>query len=367
MPLSKSLTQPLRKNMLLIGSGWRGFFAPFDYVASLACPTGGPNILDLQRQGPFNTAPFEGCEVGYNLLYSAAGALIPGWTDTGWIKDFKITNNTKVGQVRSGYHGAVRAQYRGEIGEQCDFKFNEYGRLQYKLATGVQLYNTLASTGTPSSVGPLNSPGNDAVSMTSYSASGSGAGAELTVDSASGFAVNQYIVCDIDYVPNTGGLAGENGAFAFPNAITDVDFIRKTSDFVARITAIVGDVLTLDQPFIGGGSPAANNGIPPAASKVQQVTGWTAANGGTFIQEWSGLFIADSNDGAQIALYYPHLSINQYRGMANWAIENIGTTDLTGMQLDAMFEALAYDDPMTGETVVSYTGFYPNARVQAIY
>jgi hypothetical protein len=123
----------------------------------------------------------------------------------------------------------------------------------------------------------------------------------------------------------------------------------------------------LDQPFVGGGSPIATSGTPPAGSKVQVVTGWTAANGGSFIQEWSALFVCDSIDGAQIALYYPHLSINQFRENANWAIENIGTTDLTGMQLDSMFEALAYDDPMTGETVVSYTGFYPNARTQATY
>lgn len=366
MPLSKSLTQPLRKNMLLIGSGWRGYFAPFDFQAALTTPGGGSNILDLEVQGPFNTNPYMTSSPLYNTLSTASGNAVPGWTDCGWIKELKVTNNTKVGAVRSGYHGAVRAQYRGEIGENCDFKFNEYGRLQYKIATGVQIYNILKSSAlTPSTVGPLNSPGIAAVSVVTYTTGATGAA--LTVAAASGFAVGNYIVADVDYVPNTGGLAGENGAFAFPNAITDIDFIRKTSDFVARVTAINGSTLTLDQPFVGGGSPAATNGTPPAGAKVQVVTGWTAANGGTFIQEWSGLFIADSIDGAQVALYYPHLSISQFRGDNNWAIENIGTTDLTGMQLDATFEALAYDDQLSGETVVSYTGFYPNARVQNTY
>src|SRR5690348_8985996 len=135
MPLSKSLTQPLRKNMLLVGSGWRAFFAPFDYSAAQTSPAGGPNILDLERQGPFNTNPYQSTDPRYNQLTSTSGVVIPGWTDLGWIKEYKITNNTKVGQVRSGYRGAVRAQYRGEVGEQAGWQFREFGRLQYKIAT----------------------------------------------------------------------------------------------------------------------------------------------------------------------------------------------------------------------------------------
>ena len=189
----------------------------------------------------------------------------------------------------------------------------------------------------------------------------------LTVASASGFVAGNYVVADIDYTPNVGGLAGEDGAFAYPSAITDVDFIRKTSDFVARVVSVSGNVLSLDQPLIGGGSPSTTNGTPPAGSKVQQILGWVTGNGGTFIQEWSGLFVADTVDGAQAVIYYPHLSISSFRDQAEWAIENIGNSDEHGMTLDSMFEALAYDDPMTGETVVSYTGFYPNARVQSTY
>jgi len=367
MALSKSLTQPLRKNMLFVGSGWRGFFAPFDYQAALTSTTGGPNILDLERQGPFNT-----------------NALPAGYSDLGWIKNFKFTNNTKVGQVRSGYRGIVRAQYRGEVGEQCEFQFREFGRQQYKVATGCQMYNLLSSSGTPSTTSPLGSPGSFAaivMGASGYVASGAVAGQvgkpTLYVPSGSGaaFAVNNYVVVDIDYVAGTSGVLGEAGAFAYPNAITDTDWIRKTSDYVARVTAIVTgvgspvqDALILDQVFVGGGSPAATNGIPPTTSKVQIVSGWSARNGGTFIQEWSGLFISDAQDGAQIALYYPHLSISQFRGMNPYTIENIGTTDTTGNELDASFECLGFDDPLDGETVCSYMGYFPNANnTQNVY
>lgn len=357
MALSRSIVQPFRANMILIGAGWRSFFAPWDYIAAQNTSTGGPNILDLEKQGPFNLA-----SVGSGF----ASTLPAGWSDCGWIKEFKATPQSKIGQVRSGYRGAVRAQYRGQVGLQFDFKFKEAGRLQWKLSTGTQVFNILATNvSSPSTTSPIGSPGQPAVSMTTYSViSGS---AQLTVASASGFSVGQYIVADIDYTPGTSGRLGENGTFAFPNAVTDVDYIRKASDFVARVTAIQGNVLSLDQPFVGGGSPAATNGTPPAGSKVQVVDGWTSREGGTFIQEWSGLVISDTIDGAQIALYFPHISISQFAEFPNWAIENIGTTDMTGYDLYATFETLAFDDPIDGETICGYHAFYPNARTQNVW
>ena len=364
--------------MLLVGAGWRAFFAPWDYDAADASPAGGPNILDLERQGPFNTAPVAAGAQGYTALKTAAGATVAGWTDTGWIKEFKVSPQSKIGQVRSGYRGAVRAQYKGEIGEQFEFKFRESGRLQWKLSTGTTVYNLLYSVGSPGTTGPVSSAGSTAVAMgaSGYIASGAVANytgyATLYVPSGSGaaFPANSYLVCDEDYNGTDSGVVGSNGAFLFPNATTDVDYIRKTSDFVARVVAVVTglpagqDALILDQPFVGGGSPAATNGTPPTTSKVQRIVGWSAREGGTFIQEWSGLFITDTVDGAQIAFYYPHVSISQFRGLNPWAIENIGNTEMTGNELDCMFEALAYDDPEDGETIVGYRAFYPNARVQ---
>jgi hypothetical protein len=67
----------------------------------------------------------------------------------------------------------------------------------------------------------------------------------------------------------------------------------------------------------------------------------------------------DTIDAAQIAVYYPHVSIAQFRDVAAWAIENIGTTDETGYELDCVMNALAFDDPIDGETVVGYKAFFP--------
>lgn len=344
MALPRSLVQPFRKNTLVVGAGWRAYFAPYNYAlgSAVANTVLGPTILDM-AQGPFATS----------------GISPAGWTDTGWIKDFKLTPGSKIGQVRSGYRGAVRAQYRGQVDESFEFKFREYGRLQYKLSTGSNVFNLLAG-GVASTVGPVSATGSGVKpAMVSYNPNVP----SLTVATGSGslFAIGDYIAVDIDYNTATFGLVGDAGTPVFQNAVTDVDFIRKNTDYVARVVAVNADVLTLDQAFVGGGSGNPTGfQVPQAGSKVQKIKGFVAREGGTFISEWSALFTMDTMDISQLAVYYPHVSIMQNRdNAAVWALENAGTTDLSGHELDAQFQALAFDDPIDGETVVGYKAFYP--------
>src|SRR5574341_516651 len=121
MPISKSLVQPFRKPMILVGSGFRGFFAPFVQGASPV-----PTIFDPARQGRFDT-----------------NAPPAGWFDLGWIDQFRRSPTGRIGQIRSGYRGAVRAQYRGEIGSSLEFEFREWGKLQMALASGTTHFNIL--------------------------------------------------------------------------------------------------------------------------------------------------------------------------------------------------------------------------------
>lgn len=357
--LPRSLVQPFRKNELVVGSGWRCYFAPYNIAlgSGVANTAVGPTILNLMA-GPFNSnAP-----TGF------------GFIDLGWIKDFKLTPESKIGQVRSGYRGAIRAQYRGQVGESFEFKFREYGRLQYRLATGTNVINLLAGANASTTIGPISASGAVTLTVSAYTAGtdpygvgGSGVAPTLTVGSApsgAGIGVGSYIVCDQDYSPATYGIVGDAGVPVFQNAVTDPDYIRKNSDYVSRVTGVAGNVLTLDQPFVGGGSGnPAPIGPGSVTYKVQAILGWAAREGGTFISEWSGLFLMNTIDNAQIAVYYPHISIVQNRDVAaSWAIENVGTTDLGGYELDAQYQALAFDDPEDGETVVGYKAFYPRPQ-----
>src|ERR1039457_2088241 len=106
MPLPKSLTQPFRQGMLTVGSGWRGYFAPFNqqYAVAQTNTALGPSIYDLEVFGKLLDPGTYPLQSGSNT-----GVNIPGWFDLGWIKKFKYTPSSKVGTVRSGYRGAVRA------------------------------------------------------------------------------------------------------------------------------------------------------------------------------------------------------------------------------------------------------------------
>lgn len=361
MPLPKSLTQPLRQGQLTVGSGWRAYFAPFNQALAVnqSSTALGPTMYDLMVTNKFVDVP----------------PPPTGWADLGWVDNFKFTPGSKIGNVVTGYRGAVRAKYRGEVGEKCSFRFHEMTRMAMSIATGTQVFNMLRSTATASTVGPMSSSGVAAIAMgaSGYVASGAVVGyvgrPTLYVPAGSGvnFPAGSMVVCDQDYDGSSFGFVGDSGANIFQGAVTDVDFIRKTSDYVTGVSAVVSsggqDALILTGPFVGGG----NNGTlgatpttaPTAGAKVQRVLGYGAREGGTYIKEWSAVFILDTIDASQLMFYYPRIAPDQYSGVQPNGIQNV--TSIQTYDMDASFDAMAFDDPLDGETVVRYSAYYPHS------
>ncbi len=231
MPLPKSLVQPYRQNQLFVGSGWRAFWAPFNTPLAVeqSSTSVGPTIYDLEVLNSFTetTPP-------------------AGWFDLGLIDKFKYTPGSKIGSVQTGYRMATRSRYRGNVGEKCSFTFRESSHLGLKIATGAQVFNLLKSTATASLVGPLSSSGTAAFACgaSGYVVAGAVAGyvgqPVLYVPAGSGtkFAPGSFLVCDQDYAAQTGWV-GDAGAWVFPGTgLTDVDYIRKTSDYVATVAVV---------------------------------------------------------------------------------------------------------------------------------
>ena len=364
MPLPKSLTQPLRKGQLTVGAGWRAYIAPFNQEladnnnSSLI----GPTIYDLQVMNRFidgNSGP------------------PAGWFDLGNLKEFKFTPGSKTGNVVAGYRGAIRAKYRAEIGEKVSCTFNEMSRTVTRITTGSQVFNALKSTATASTIGPLSSSGIAAIPMgaSGYLPTGMASGPTmglptLFVPAGSGtlFPAGSMIVCDQDYNNTSFGYVGDAAANVFPGAVTDVDFIRKTSDYVASVstvipTAITGqDALILVGPFMGGGNSATTSPVytaPSSGAKVQQIYGYVSREGGTYIAEWSAIFLLDTVDASQMLFYYPRLSPDQYAGLTEEALQN--ATSIKQFDQSGTFDALAFDDPLDGETVCRYSAYYPHS------
>lgn len=318
--------------MILVGSGFRGFFAPFVQGASPS-----PTLFDPARQGRFDT-----------------NSPPSGWFDLGWIDQFKRSSAGRIGQIRSGYRGAVRAQYRGEIGSGVEFEFREWGKLQLALSKGTTHFNILkAAAGTPQQ--PVGGTPVTAVGL------GSGSTAASLVLSTGGgaqFQVGQMISVDIDYTGQSGFIgSGVQASFVAAGTVTDVDYVRRVTYNVGAVQSISGDTLTLQQPLLGG--------VPAASAKVQAVTGFASREGSSFIQSWSAVFVVDTADGAQLYYYYPQLSVAGEREESTFNVENAGAADLKGFGLSGEFTALAFDDPVDGETVVCYRGFFPAAGSQA--
>jgi hypothetical protein len=347
--LPKSLTQPFRQGQLTVGSGWRGYFAPFNQASAVnqTSTAIGPSMYDLEVFGPF--------------LDSAPPA---GWADLGLIRNFRFTPGSKIGSVVSGYRGAVRAKYRGEVGEKFNFSFAEMTRMAMRLATGSQVFNLLdpLPAAIAGDLGPVGTPGASGVTMTSYSATGPSGATLVMSGPIPGLVVGDMIVCDVDYVPGDFGFVGAAGANVFPGAVTQPDFIRKTSDFVAGVKAISANTLVLTGPFIGGGNQIGTDlmgpTVPPAGSKVQKIKGYASREGGTYIAVWSAVFVLSTIDASQILLYYPRVSPDAFGGINEVAIQNISS--LQEQNLEASFEAMAYDDPLDGETVVRYSAYFPH-------
>ncbi|MBI3405929.1 MAG: hypothetical protein HY046_10785 [Acidobacteria bacterium] len=326
MPISKSLVQPFRKPMIVVGSGFRGFFAPFVQGASPA-----PTLFDPARQGRFDT-----------------NTLPTGWVDLGWIDQFRRSPAGRIGQIRSGYRGAVRAQYRGEIGSSVEFEFREWGKLQMALATGTTHFNILKAA-----AGAAQQPlGGSPTAAVGLGAGSNASSIVLTTGGGASFSVGQFVAVDVDYAGQAGYIGtGIQASYAAAGAISDVDFVRRVTFNIGSIKQITGDTLTLDQPLLGG--------VPTASAKVQVVTGFASREGSSFIPAWSAVSVMDTTDGAQLYYYYPQLSIASEHDDSTFDVENAGTAQIRGHALHGEFNALAYEDPVDGETVVCYRGFFP--------
>lgn len=365
MPLPRSLTQPLRQGQLTVGAGWRAYFAPFNQALAVTVSSTvlGPTIYDLQALGKLLDANFNAS---------------PGWYDLGYTDNFKFTPGSKVGNIMTGYRGAIRAKYRAEVSEKVTFDFQEMSRMAMRISYGMQVFNLLATTNAAEINGPLSATGTPALAIgaSGYSATGfagtpSAGFPTLCVPAGSGalFPAGSMLVCDQDYNTAQFGFVGAAGANVFQGAVTNVDFVRMTSDFVAGVSGVFTganaptgqDALVLTAPFVGGGNNALGTGpvSPQAGSKVQAITGYAAREGGSFLTEWSAIFVLDTVDGSQILKYYPRVAPDTSPGMTSKNLQ--GANSLQGTALGCALDALAFDDPLDGETVVSYTAYYPHA------
>jgi hypothetical protein len=278
------------------------------------------------------------------------------WIDLGWIENFQRTSTSQIEALIGGVVGAVSAQARRALGARVEFEFRDWGKLQMAVAGGAEHMNVLATDPSASRAGsggiPISSvpllPGSTATQLV------------LGVGVVAGFHIGDLVACDVDYTQQT-GYVGTGIAAAYVKNPADVrgdaNYIRRVSFNVGRVAGVTATSLLLTQALPGGIA---------AGASVQKVIAFVDREGGSFLQQWSGLFVAEEESGGRVCFFYPILSPCTVK--PEWSREKVFEIQkpIGELALQASFAALPTVDGNDGATVLSYRSYFP-ASGAAVY
>jgi hypothetical protein len=312
----------------------RAYFAPVDRV------NGPTAIFDPSKDNVFQL-----------------DAPTPPWIDLGWIENFQRISTSQIEALIGGAAGAVSAQARHALGAQVDFEFREWGKLQMALAGGSEHMNVLATDPSASRAGSGGIP-MPAVPILTGSTAGQ---LVLGAGDIAGFQPGDLVACDVDYLQQV-GYVGTGIAAAYvkdpADVMRDANYVRRVTFNVGRGGVVTATSLLLTQALPGG--------LPAIGASVQQVMGFVDREGGAFLQQWSGLFVAENESGGRVCFYYPILS--PCTANARWERERLIEIQkpIGGLALQASFTALPTVDWNDSAVVLCYRSYFP-ASSAAVY
>jgi len=265
--------------------------------------------------------------------------------DLGWVENFQRTSATKYESLRIGAQSTLTTQLRAVFDVGVEFDLPNWGKLQMAVAGGGQQINVLATSPTslPQSSGGIPIPAayvQDGATMYEL---------PLTADQLTNFQVGDMVAVDCDYQGQTGyvgwGAPGAYLASALDTA-THVDFIRRVTFNVSRVSNMTPTSLMLGERLIGG----AQTGMG-----VQKVAALLDREGGTYFQEWAALFVVTGGTGGRACFYYPRLQAAASTSELREEVE----ASLFCAMLHANLRAMPSVDPNDGETVLCYRSYFP--------
>ncbi|MGC1782747.1 MAG: hypothetical protein WA708_09530 [Acidobacteriaceae bacterium] len=309
----------------------RAYFAPVNRTAAQ------PVIFDPAQNASFNL-----------------DAPPTPWLDLGWLDGFERKSGTKVVPLRSGAPGLPLSQVRTEIDSFVAVNFLSWGKLQMAVTAGSEQMNLLAT----SAGAQANGSGGLAGAAVPLASGSTATFLSVATNQLSGFSAGQIVAVDIDYTGQTGYVgSGVSAAYvSLASAVhSDVNYVRRVSFNVGRITQVTSSGLQLAQPLIAG--------APAAGMSVQPVLGFVDREGSNFFHEWSGLFVIPGEQGDRIFLHYPRLQI---ASSANEAIQPLGAPlkqvdTFRRVSQAAEFRALPVTDSNDGAQVVCFRSYIPAA------
>ena len=272
------------------------------------------------------------------------------WISLGWIQGFSRSATGKSSAVMTGIPAAALEQVRESLDAQVSFLFMSRTKLTMALATGSQHMNLLASASgaAPGRAGAQAAP---AVAIQSGSTATT---IVLAAADAASFSAGCIVAIDVDYTGQTGFVGSPISGAYVHQPLSDLDYIRRVTFNVALIAQVAQTALTLAAP-LPGGAPSAN-------AKLQSVSGFVDRVGGSFYQEWSGLFVMEGSQGERTFFHYPRLQSMTDAEEMPIPLAAKGEGSLERIALKAQFRALPVSDPLDGERVLGYRSFLPAPR-----
>jgi len=305
----------------------RGYFAPVNRSAQA------PVLFDPSEQGGFclNTPPSP-------------------WIDLGWIQEFTRKAGSRTAAVLTGIPAGTLEQVRETLEAQVSLEFLSWTKLTMALATGSQHMNLLA----PASGASAAADGAQAAPAVIPQSGSTATFIALAAADAARFTANSIVAMDADYTGQTGFVGSPVSGAYVRQALTDVDYIRRVTYNVAFVSQVSTTGLTLADPLPGG--------VPATGAKLQAATGFVDREGGSFYQEWSGLFVMEGSQGERIFYYYPRLQTMVSAQESVLPLDDKNKEGLARILLKGQFLALPVTDPLDGERVVCYRSFLPAAN-----
>ncbi len=304
----------------------RAYFAPVDRAA------GTPVLFDAAQSGmfPLDQPPAP-------------------WIDLGWCAGFVRKSATKLGMVLTGAPATIQEQIRSEVEATVSLRFESWGKLQLALAAGSQQMNLLATA-----IGATaNGSGGAAAAAVPLTPGGATSATQLDVGAAAaGFITGGLVAVDTDYTGQTGFIGGgASAAYVRSSSAVnnDANYTRRVTLNVARVVGIANGILQLGTPLAAG--------VPTSSMKVGALAGFVDREGGSFFQEWSGLFVMDGEQGDRVLFHYPRLQAAQGAAEAMEALSG----PLERVRLAGVFRALPVKDANDGETVLCFRSYLPGA------
>jgi len=305
----------------------RGYFAPVNRAGGV------PVIFDAAAEGAF-----------------AVDAPPAPWVSLGWIEGFQRTAGSRVAPVLTGVPAGVQEQVRETVEAQVSLRFGSWTKLTMALATGSQHMNLLV----PGAGAGLSADGGTAAAASVIQSGSTSTLVLLSSADAAKFTAGQMVAVDVDYAGQLGFVGSPVSAAYVRAGITDVDYVRRVTFNVSRVASVATTGLpglTLAEPLPGG--------APVTGMKVQPLAGFVDREGGSFFQEWSGLFLLEGGQGERAFFHYPRLQAVGSAEEMRSALDEKRGGKLERVMLAGAFRALPVTDGLDGERVVCYRSYLP--------